>query len=40
MILAAVKGLAIEPEIVMSSVDNGTTTTDTTIGYLRIQRDF
>lgn len=34
------KGLAIEPEIVISSVDNGTTTTDTTIGYLRIQRDF
>ena len=34
------KGLSIEPEFVMSSVDNGTTTTDTTIGYLRIQRDF
>lgn len=34
------KGLSIEPEIVMSSVDDGTDTTDSTIAYLRIQRDF
>ena len=33
------KGLSIEPEVVFTSFD-GNTTPDSTIGYLRIQRDF